>query len=179
MGPVILDTAKEMTGQSITSMPDVSTVCQMVYEMGIISDLQLGTVLLSGTNHSLAFDATGIDDSHINEVHVNTDSRGSVVLQIAQLAGGQSTDYVENITDALSDIAHTHATFHNMEPDSTLSSIHGKISSTLSDRCAVNHCVVQALEEHNATGQYRAELQCASSRWDGIFGAVSSKEDRR
>ena len=80
MGPVILDTAKEMTGQSITSMPDVSTVCQMVYEMGIISDLQLGTVLLSGTNHSLAFDATAIDGSHINEVHVNTDSHGSVVL---------------------------------------------------------------------------------------------------
>ena len=119
VGPVILYTVKEMTGQSIASMPDVSTVCQMVCEMGIISDLQAGTVLLSGTNHNLAFDATGIDGSHINEVHVNTDSHGSVVLQIAELAGGQSTDYVEHITDALSYIAHTYATFHNKEPDST------------------------------------------------------------
>ena len=173
VGPVILYTVKEMTGQSITSMPDVSTVGQMVYEMGIISDLQAGTVLLSGTNHNLAFDATGIDGSHINEVHVNTDSHGSVVLQIPQLAGGQSTDYVEHMTDALSDIAHTYATFHNTEPDSTLSSIHGKISSTLSDRCAVNHCVVQALEQHMQLGSI-VELNCNVHPLDGMASSARS-----
>ena len=55
--------------------------------------------------------------------------------------------------------SHTHATFHNTEPDATLSSIHGKISSTLSDRCAVNHCVVQALEQHMQLGSI-VELNC-------------------
>ena len=73
-------------------MPDVSTVCQMVYEMGIISDLQEGTVLLSGTNH-LAFDhfdATGIDCSHIIEVHVNNDSQGSGIVNCT--ACGWSVD---------------------------------------------------------------------------------------
>ena len=133
-------TVYEMTGQHISLMPETTTVCQMVYEMGIISDLQAGSVLLLGTDHNLAFDATSIDGSHINKVHINTATNGSVVLQISQLAGGQTMDYVEHITNAPGDTAYIYAAFHDLDIDSAQKDIYKRISSTFSDMFCKQLC---------------------------------------
>ena len=43
----------------------------MAYEIGILADLQVAEALASHENITLACDATTIEGSHINEVHIS------------------------------------------------------------------------------------------------------------
>ena len=61
---------KEMTGDCVQSLPSVATISRMAYEMGVLSDIQSGELLVTQDNILLAWDATCIDGSHINEVHI-------------------------------------------------------------------------------------------------------------
>ena len=39
------------------------------YELGVISDLQVGEILYSSENVTLSWDSTTVDGHHYNEVH--------------------------------------------------------------------------------------------------------------
>ena len=67
---VIEMVVKEMTGDCVQSLPSVATISRMAYEMGVLSDIQSGELLVTQDNITLAWDATCIDGSHINEVHI-------------------------------------------------------------------------------------------------------------
>ena len=89
---VIENVIKEMTGTTINFLQDKTTVSQMAYELGVLSDIQTGDILTSTDNITIAWDATSIDGSHINEVHICVP--GSLyVLELNQLPGGTTEDY--------------------------------------------------------------------------------------
>ena len=47
-------------------LPDPSTVSYFIYELGIMSDLQVGEDMYCNENITLSWDATSIDGCHIN-----------------------------------------------------------------------------------------------------------------
>ena len=87
---VIEMAVKEMTGDCVQSLPSVATISRMAYEMGVLSDIQSGELLVTQDNITLAWDATCIDGSHINEVHICAPGGKANVLQIN---GGKTDDY--------------------------------------------------------------------------------------
>ena len=54
-----------------TSLPSVSTVCNMSNEMRCIAMEQAVSVILESEHVNLGWDATSINEKHINEVHIN------------------------------------------------------------------------------------------------------------
>lgn len=63
---VISFIVSSLTKCTITCLPDKTTVSQMAYEMGVLSDLRVGEVVVNEKNMTLAWDATSLDGSHIN-----------------------------------------------------------------------------------------------------------------
>ena len=154
--------AEQFTGKPIESLPHPTTVARMAREMGVLSDIQAGEALTSNSKCSIAWDATELDGAHVNEVHVATPStsknRDYVTLSVAQLPGGTTSDYTEHITQSLDDAAHAYSGWAGEQPSDVLSQIKSNITSCISDRVAVNHCVAETLKE-NVNSQI-VELHC-------------------
>ena len=117
------------------------------YELGVISDLQVGEILYSSENVTLSWDSTTVDGHHINEVHfsIATIPPTSYVMQLGVLPGGTSDDYLTHITNCFDDIAETYAAYNQTDKIQVKHLFVQRIKNTLTDRVAVNHCVVQAL----------------------------------
>ena len=93
----------ELAGTTVDSLPHSSTVSQRVYELGIISDIQISEVMYANENLPLSWDSTTVDGTHINELHisVHTVPVTSYVLQLGAIASGRTEDYVSHISDSL------------------------------------------------------------------------------
>ena len=72
---------------------------QCVYELGIISDVQVSEVINANENLTLSWDSTTVDGTHINELHisVHTVPLTSYVLKLGAIASGQTEDYVSHM----------------------------------------------------------------------------------
>ena len=168
-GNLIKFISKELTGKDITDIPAPSTVSRMAREMGVISSLQTGELLTSTPNCNLAWDATDVSGSHINEVHVNAGGT-QLSLGVAELPGGKSSDYHLHITETLEDAASVYADWSGHDKSEVLSSVYHNISSTMTDRVAVNHCVVQQLEK--TFQKPLLELNCNVHPLDSVSSKV-------
>ena len=73
------------------SIPHRTTVEMMTRELGVISDLQVGELLMSSDNLTLGFDATTQEGFHINSVHVTSKDNCCDIL-VDQLADGTAED---------------------------------------------------------------------------------------
>ena len=93
----------ELAGTTADGLPHSSTVSQCVYELGIISDVQVSEVMYANKNLTLSWDSTTVDGTHINELHisVHTVPVTSYVLQLGAIASGRTEDYVSHISDSL------------------------------------------------------------------------------
>jgi len=99
-----------------------------------------------------------VKTKHVNEVHVNTDI-GHYVLDVVSLPGAKATDYVSHIICALENAVSCYCTLNpDFDQSQILSEVKMKITSTMSDRAAVNHCVVKDLEKY--VGHELLELNC-------------------
>ena len=80
----------ELAGTTVDSLPHSSTVSQCVYELGIISDIQVSEVMYANENLILSWDSTTVDGTHINELHisVHTVPVTLYVLQLGAIASG-------------------------------------------------------------------------------------------
>ena len=162
---IVRYTLKQMTDIDLTSTPCRTTVTNMAFEIAVMSDLQLGEILRRSSNVTLAWDATSLDGDHINEFHVNT-GEGKFVVQIDRLAGGTTDDYATHINESISDVIATYSKFHNLEPNDVRKEIISKFTSTITDRCAVNHAVKKRIEELLGIGLL--ELNCNVHPLDGL-----------
>ena len=61
----------ELAGTTVDSLPQSSTVSQCVYELGIISDIQVSEVMYANESLTLSWDSTTVDGTHINELHIS------------------------------------------------------------------------------------------------------------
>ena len=68
---VINEILFELAGTTVDSLPHSSTVSQCVYELGIISDIQVSEVMYANENLTLSWDSTTVDGTHINELHIS------------------------------------------------------------------------------------------------------------
>ena len=75
------------------------------------------------------------------ELHCNSSSTSYVL----QLAGGTTDDYASHIQTCFNVIVSSFAEYHKLDPIQTKSTIIHHLKNTLTDRVAVNHCVVQSL----------------------------------
>ena len=161
--------AETFTGQSLNQMPHPVTITRMAREMGTISDIQAGSVLTANENCTPAFDATDIDGNHANEVHISANtSEGCryMTLGLANLSGGTALDYTNHIMDSVRDVAESFAEWTGLDGDTLVKDAEQNISSTISDRAAVNHCVVESLKGH--FGKDIVELNCNVHPLDSI-----------
>ena len=69
-------------------MPCKYTIAMMAYELGVISDLQVGEVMYLQDN-TFSWDSTSVDGQHINEIHISipNDPPISYVLQLGLQEG--------------------------------------------------------------------------------------------
>ena len=123
-------------------------VCYLAYELGVLSDLQVGEIMYNGKDITLSWDSTTINGEHINEIHISipTVPPKSYVLSLRSIAGGTIEDYVSHICDSLTLQLLQYATYHRVDYLLAKSSIIKHLKNTLSDTVAVNHCVVQQLK---------------------------------
>ena len=182
---VIGEIAQTVFCQQLDPLPSPSTIGNMIHEMGILSTTQAVEAMLNSQYVNLSWDATSIDSSHINEIHVNTDS-GSYALCIQELPGGTTEDYVQHITSTLEQAAEVYAKMKSLNKQSVLDDIKKRITSTTSDRAAVNHCVSREVGKY--VGHDVLELNCnihpldslsiafrkLCKEFEGEQGAVSS-----
>lgn len=133
---------------TVDYLPDPRTVSYFAYELGIISDKQVGEILYDNDNVTLSWDSTSVEGHHINEVHISiaTVPPTSYVLPLGTLAGGTTDDYASHIQACITGIVRSYAEYHKPDPVQTKSTIIHHL--TLSDRVAVNHCVVQSFNHH-------------------------------
>lgn len=163
---VISSCVRLVCGKDLTPMPHASTVINMIGEMKIHSMCQAVEAILDSDYVNIAWDATTIKTDHINEIHVNTDS-GSYMLDYKALGRYDNVGYSEHILSVLKQCAECYSnskkSANGQIPDEykvevLLSRIHGKITSTLSDRAAVNKKVSAKLSE--ALGRNLLDLNC-------------------
>ena len=70
--------------------------------------------MTSTDNITIAWDATSIDGSHINGVHICVP--GSLyVVELNQLPGGTTEDYYTHITESINQIVSTYCTCFNQD----------------------------------------------------------------
>ena len=133
-----------------------------------MSDLQVGEVMYCNENITLSWDATSIDGCHINQVHISIPSipPTSYVLQLIHLPGGTTEDYASHIHGCFDSIVKTYASYYNLDHICAKSTVIHNLKNTLSDRVAVNHCVVQNLQ--SAIDIELQELKCNVHPLDGI-----------
>ena len=109
-----------------------------------------------------------MEGHRIDEVHISiaTIPPTSYVLQLSALAGGTTEDYVFHIHTCIDCIASTYAACHNLDPILVKSTFIHNLKNTLTDRVAVNHCVVQSLQ--STLDIELLELKCNVHPLDGI-----------
>ena len=129
---VISGISKALAQQEVDFLPD-----KFAHELGILRELQVGEVLISNDNLTLAWNATSIDADHVNEVHIHvpTVPPTGYILQVGSIAGGTS-----HIHETINDITKTYCLFHNTGEPAIKSTIVEHLKNTLTDRVAINQC---------------------------------------
>jgi len=137
----------------------------MVYKLCALSFLQAGEILLNSSVATICWDATTLDATHINEIHVSMPDR-SLTLSIARLPGESATDYSNHLMAVIDELANTCAAFKQADPLPLKQNIVSKIRSTMSDRAPVNSAVVRQIRASLETEL--VELHCNLHPLDGF-----------
>ena len=163
---VISSCVKLVTNQQPTQMPCTSTIANMIAEMKVLSMCKAVDAMLKSDYVNIAWDATTIKTDHINEIHVNTDS-GSYMLDYKALGRYDNVGYVDHIVSVLRECAEVYSNSKKLDngdipeefsADKIYDDIRGRITSTLSDRAAVNKKVHAKLCE--VLGRDLLDLSC-------------------
>ena len=86
------------------------------------------------------------------------------MLSLRSIAGGTTEGYVSHFCDFINSIITTYATYHRVDYLLAKSSIIKPLKNTLSDRIAVNRCVVR----QQLKIAFAIELKCNIHPLDGI-----------
>ena len=141
----------------------------MSREIGVIALLQVAETIINADVVTLAFDATTIKGSHINQIHFATKPQ-ILTASITELPGGKAEDYVKHITDTIEDLANTYAAYYKLEIADVRKKLMGKIMSTLTDRPSVNHAAVVKL--NSILEKELFKLNCHLHPLDGIASEI-------
>ena len=142
---VLLRAFMNIVNKRDINVPSPSTCAQMAYELGVLSTIMLAEFMLNQRHLCLSWDATTLEGAHLNEIHLTANKVRCLVLDVGHLPGGKTADYVYHLISALTEAAGTYARYADKSPETILASFKASISSTLTDRAAVNACVTRQL----------------------------------
>ena len=113
ISPVIEGVLRELAGVKITSLPNPSTVNCCAYELGVLSDLQVGEIMNNYKDITLSWDSTTVNGDHVNEIHIGVAASPpkSYVLSLKTIAGGTTDDYTSHICESIHNIVTMYAAF--------------------------------------------------------------------
>ena len=168
IGEVLKFVVSELTPHDLDCVPSISSICRIAREMGIISDLQTASSMISNNNNTFAWDSTPIDGKHINEAHINT-KEGSFTIGLSSLPGGKAVDYHQSIMHSLDDLSTSYSEFAKADKSEVKKTFFDNITSTMGDRVPVNHVVVEKLSE--SFDHPLIELNCNLHPLDGLANA--------
>jgi len=178
--PKLMERIAERSGDTLSDIPNRTTVEQMARELGIIADLQTSELAMKTKNLTLGFDATTQEGVHVNSIHFTTKEETHVIA-VDELPGGTTDDYHNHICDSVDHLASMYADFHEEEFQHCRTSIINNISNTMTDRAVVNHSTIQKLME--TWGKPLNELNCNLHPLDTIAtscrSALKSLETQR
>ncbi|XP_050405543.2 uncharacterized protein LOC126821183 isoform X1 [Patella vulgata] len=145
---VINHVLEELADVSIANFASAGTISQYSYELGVMSDLQVGDVLINNDNLTRSWDATSLAGDHVNEIHITIGivPPTGYVMQVAVLPGGEAVDYANHVKESLHDIVHTYSSFHNISAVVTEKKVISHLKNTMSDCVNVNAAAVRELE---------------------------------
>ncbi|GFR77463.1 hypothetical protein ElyMa_005825800 [Elysia marginata] len=146
-GTLLKNFIQSVMGKRVSRVPCPTTCSQMAYEIGVLSTIQLTEFMLSTKHLCLSWDATSLEGNHVKEIHVTANKVICLVLDIRYLPGGTTADYVSHIVSALTEAAATYARLKGLRQEEVYEKIKCAISSTLTDRAAVNACVTRLLRD--------------------------------
>ena len=141
----------------VVKMPSGPTCARMIWELSVICLLQATTALVSTQNATLCWDATYIDDQHVNEIHIQT-TEGTFTVSLRELPGGKAMDYVAHMMSVINQMARLFSDFTGQDIVLVKNKIISRITSTMSDRASANHAAVETLQR--IWGTDLAELNC-------------------
>ncbi len=113
----------EMTGQGMKKMPKRSSVQNMAREMGILSNIQTGEIMVKSSKVTLGSDSTTKKGIKINETHLMT-PYGPKVLGISESPGATAENQAMTTRDHLSDMISQYSEYANKNPEETSKQIH-------------------------------------------------------
>ncbi|GFO36330.1 hypothetical protein PoB_006283500 [Plakobranchus ocellatus] len=146
--PIFSHVIKTITGKCPNRIPCTTTVAQMAQELGVISSLHVASEILKANSKiCLSWDATSVDGSHINEIHITNCDKSHLTVDVRKIPGGTAADYTEHINSAIANLAYVYSKFNKADEAEILSTIKNKISCTVTDRAPVNSRVVRNLQE--------------------------------
>ncbi|XP_065655755.1 uncharacterized protein LOC136081745 [Hydra vulgaris] len=167
IGILIKFIIKELALKYVVNIPVPSTLAQMAYELGVISDIQVAEHIYfsSSAVATLSWDSTSFDGVHINECHISID-RKQLTIQIAELSGGKTNNYMEHLINAIQDLASTYSLFSGIQQHVILHRFVNTFHSTLADRVSVNNCVNRELSKF--FGKQLLALHCNVHPLEGL-----------
>lgn len=140
----LVNSALTNFGLCSVAIPSAPTISRMAYEMSIFCFVQATDVLLKSPCATLGWDATSIDQFHINAIHIETPEQ-KFTLSIAALPGGKAVDYVCHISQTVDKMASIYSRYIDESEDGVKKRILSVITSTITDRCKVNSATVREL----------------------------------
>ena len=131
--PILMQKYANRFGAKIDTVPHRSTVEMMKRELGVMSDLQVGEILMHTSNLTLGFDATTQEGVHINSGHI-TDEANCYVISVDQLPVVTAEDYHTHICDSVNRLAEIYAIYTNTTYEASRRRMIFNISNTMTDR---------------------------------------------
>ena len=158
VGDVIQFICKTLTGKYLEATPCKSTIANMAREMGLLSDMQGGSLLATTPNICMGMDATSLGGDHINGIYIavpkESDSnmpsetkRTYHTMSVSHLPGGRTADYIKHTQQTLTDSAKTYSNWQETDLSRIEKNMKKNITCTITDKVAVNHCVLEELKE--------------------------------
>ena len=143
---LITCTLKTLGNHDTPVLPSKSTIARMSTEVSVLSCLQAVEALLDSDCATLAWDATTLAGKHLNEIHIQTESK-TFTVSVQELPGGKTVEYVAHITSVINRMAELYGAYRGLDAVAVKEQIISKIRSTMSDRASVNSCVVRELRQ--------------------------------
>ncbi|XP_059176651.1 uncharacterized protein LOC131956245 isoform X2 [Physella acuta] len=133
----------EAVGKGTLKMPHYSSISRMAHEPGVLALIQVGEALqnLPDTEDLVISPAIGASDGATMEPATE-----DFVISTARVASGRAVDYAGHIISSMKEVASVYSDYTGLPFVEVLSMFKDKCTCSVTDRAAVNTCVLEMLQ---------------------------------
>jgi hypothetical protein len=157
----------EAVGKDTLKMPHFTSVARMGHEPGVLALIQVGEALHKCESACISFDATTKGNKHINTFSISTAPSGEkLAVSTARVPGGTAIDYASHIISSMKEVASVYSDYTGLPFIETFSLFRDKCTCSVTDRAAVNTCVLEMLQ--NELDMKLIQLNCNIHPLDAV-----------